>query len=75
MYSVDLQEAINQHLETLVKMLDRILEKAIQTLYKGQETSGGCKKFSEKLEELRIVRNGGLVTQLPDGTKLIMTMA
>jgi hypothetical protein len=74
MYSVDLREAIYQHLETLVEMQDRILEKAIRTLYKGQETSQGCKDFSEKLEELRIVRKGGWVTQLPDGTKLIVTM-
>lgn len=74
-YSVDLQKAINEHLDTLIEMQDKILEKAIKTFYNGQETSEGCKVFTEKLEELRIIRKGGLVARLPDGAKLIMTMA
>jgi hypothetical protein len=73
-YYVDLKKAVDQHLEILVEMQDRILEKAIRTLYKGQETSEGCKEFVEKQEELRILRKGGLVTKLPDGTKWIVTM-
>jgi hypothetical protein len=73
-HSVDLQKAVNEHLETLIEMLDRILHKAIKTLYKGQEKSEGSIKFSGKLEDLRIVRKGGLVSRLPDGTKFILTM-
>ena len=72
---VDLKEAITQHLETLVEMQDRILDKAIRTFYKGQETCKGCKEFLEKLEELRIIRKGGKVSKLPNGSKLILTMA
>jgi len=74
-YNVDLKEAINAHLETLVEMLDRILDKAISTFYKGQETCEDCKKFIKRLQELRINREGGLVSKLPDGSKLIFTMA
>jgi exonuclease VII small subunit len=73
-YNVDLKEAISKHLDTLVEMLDRILDKAIRAFYKGQETCKDCKEFLERLEELRIVRNGGLVSKLPDGSKLIFTM-
>jgi len=74
-HSVDLQKAINEHLEMLIEMLDRVLNKAIKTLYKGQETSEGYIEFSEKLENLRIVRKGGFVMQAPDSTKFIFTMA
>jgi exonuclease VII small subunit len=74
-YYVDLKEAITQHLETLIEMQDRILDKAIRTFYKGQATCKDCKEFLEKLEELRIIRKGGLISKLPDGTRLIITMA
>jgi len=74
-YSVDLQKSIDEHLETLIEMQDKILEKAITTFYNGQKTSKGYKEFSEKLEDLRIIRKGGLVTRMPDGSKMIMTMA
>ncbi len=74
-YNVDLKEAISAHLETLVEMLDRILDKAISTFYKGQEACKDCKEFIGRLKELRIVREGGFVSKLPDGSKLIFTMA
>jgi hypothetical protein len=74
MHSVDFQKAIDEHLNTLIEMLDRILDKAIKTMYKGQERSERYKEFSEKLEDLRIIRKGGFASRLPDGTKFIMTM-
>jgi hypothetical protein len=74
-HSVDLQKAILEHLETLIEMLDRILDKAIKTLYKGQEISERYIEFSGRQEDLRITRKGGFVTRLPDGTKFIITMA
>ncbi len=74
-HNVDLKKAISAHIETLVEMLDRILDKAIRTFYRAQETCKDCKEYSERLEELRIIRNGGLVSKMPDGSKLIFTMA
>lgn len=71
-HSVDLQSAINQHLETLIEMLDNILDKAIKTLYKGQETCENCREFSERLDDLRIRRKGGIVTKLSDGRKFVL---
>lgn len=70
---VDLKKAVNQHLETLITMQDMILEKAIKTLFKGQETNKKYKKFAEKQQELRIIRKGGLVIKSSDGTKIIFT--
>jgi hypothetical protein len=72
--SVDLKEAVNEHLNTMIELLDRILEKALKTLFKGQETSKNRIKFSEKLADLRIIRKGGFVQQSPNGRKLIITM-
>jgi hypothetical protein len=71
---VDLKKAINDHLNTMVEMLDRVLDKAIKTLYSGQETNKNCLEFSEKLENLRVIGKGGLLTKLLDGTKFIITM-
>lgn len=71
---VDLKQAVDEHLMTMIELLDRILEKAVRTLFKGQETSKDCIEFSEKLGELRILRTGGFVEQLPNGRKLIITM-
>lgn len=72
---VDLKEAVDEHLNMMVELLDNILEKAIKTLFKGQETSKNCIEFLEKLDDLRILRNGGFVQKLPNGRKLIMTMS
>jgi len=58
----------------MVELLDRILGKALKTLFKGQETSKNYIEFSEKLADLRIIRKGGIVLQPPNGRKLIITM-
>ena len=58
----------------MVELLDRILEKAIKTLFKGQETSKNCIGFTDKLSDLRILRKGGFIQQLQNGRKLIITM-
>jgi len=71
---IDLQKAINEHLDMMIELMDRIVEKGSRTLYKGQESSKGYSEVSEKLKDLRIVRKGGFVSRLPDGTKFIITM-
>lgn len=70
--SVDLQKAVNDHLEAIIELMDRILDKAIKTLYKGQKKCQKCMEFSEKIEDLRFIRKGGSVSKLPNGTKLII---
>lgn len=71
-HDVDLGKAINEHVETMIEMLDRASHKAIETLYKGQERSKERFDLSGRLEELRSIRRGGLVIQLPGGAKVIM---
>ena len=63
--SVDLKEAVNEHLNTMIELLDRILEKALKTLFKGQETNKDCIEFSGELADLRIIRKGGFVLRPP----------
>lgn len=72
--SIDLKEAVYEHLNMMIELLDKIMEKAIKTLFKGQESSKKCIEFSRVLDDLRILRNGGIVQQLPNGRKLIVTM-
>lgn len=72
--SVDLKGAVEEHLTLMVEMLDKIVEKAIKTLFKGQESNKICVKFSERLNNLRIHKNGGEVYEIHDGSKLIITL-
>ena len=72
--SVDLKVAVDEHLNTMVELLDKIMEKAVKTLFKGQESSKACTQFSEVLNDLRVLRKGGIVHRLPEGRKLIITM-
>ena len=50
------------------------MEKAIETLFKGQESSKSCIEFSKELGDLRVLKKGGILLQLPEGRKLIITM-
>ena len=72
--SVDLKVAIDEHLSVMIDLLDKILEKAIRTLFKGQETCEICLDFTERLKELRVEKDGGFVIQVSNGNKLIITL-
>jgi hypothetical protein len=72
--SIDIKEAVDEHLDMMIELLDKIMEKSIKTLFKGQESSKNSIEFSEKLKDLRILRKGGIVLQIPGGNKLIITM-
>ena len=72
--SVDLKAAVDEHLNMMIVLLDKIMEKAIKTLFKGQKSSKNCINFSKILNDLRVLRKGGIVHQLYDGRKLIITM-
>jgi hypothetical protein len=70
--SIDLKASIEEHLKFVVGLLHRIYEKTYKTLYEpNTEKLAEC---AEKLEELRIVRDGGQVVQGADGSKLILVM-
>lgn len=70
---VDLKSDIEEHLNLMVELLDETYEKAIKTFYR----SAGKKKdsFLEKLKDLRIEKQDGMVFQVSNGPKIIITMA
>lgn len=72
--SVDLKGAVIEHLNMMIELLDKIMEKAIRTFFKGQELSKNCIGFSEKLKDLRIFKKGDTVLQLPGYSNIIITM-
>ncbi|MFQ5730164.1 MAG: hypothetical protein ACE5GN_07375 [Waddliaceae bacterium] len=62
---VDFRECLCEHFEVLIAFMDKVYEKTVSTLYKAEKKK--FEKFMEKLEKLRIARDGGLVISLPKG--------
>jgi hypothetical protein len=56
--SVNVSEAIESHIKLMIDTMDRITEKAIKTLFKGQDKK---QKELQELSDLRIEKEGGLV--------------
>lgn len=69
---VDIRECINQHFEVLVDLMDKVYEKTIKTLYRGQTKK--LEEFMDKLKDLRIAKDGGSVIDLPGGEKIVIRM-
>ena len=63
--TVQLDEAIRAHSEALATILDRIYEKSISTLFKGNATK--IKQFSEDLHDLREQRDGNMIIKVIAG--------
>jgi len=69
--NIDLKECLEEHIELMISFLDQIYEKSIQTFYKGDQKK--LMEFTEKLNELRIEKEGGHVLKGFDGdSKLII---
>ncbi len=70
----DLRECINQHFEILIALMDKVYEKTVKTLYKAEKKT--FEEYMQKLKDLRIQRDGGLViTPALPGKLLIQAMA
>lgn len=69
--SVDLKTHIEEHLYLMIELLDKTYEKAINTFYRGNGKERDS--FQEKLKDLRIEKEGGMVIRVPDGPKIIVT--
>jgi len=52
---VDLKEYLEEHLRLIVDLLDKIYEKSIKTLHKGENSK--LQKHMQKLSELRILKH------------------
>ena len=70
LYSLDLEAAIEAHCRVLISILDAVYEKSIRTLYKGQDKK--LAELTERLEDLRTERDGGLVLRQPDVWKVVI---
>jgi hypothetical protein len=68
--SLDLEAAVEEHCRLLISVMDAIYAKAIRTLYKGQ--SKKLTELTERLEDLRIEKDGGIVLRYPQGGKLVI---
>jgi hypothetical protein len=71
--SVDLENASEEHCRAIIAVLDRTYEKAMRTLFKGQQKKQA--EFNQKLLDLRTERDGGLVLRMGQDKNLtIRTM-
>lgn len=57
--TIKLDEAVETHCVVVTSVLDRIYEKSVKTIFKGQLAK--IAKFNKKLEDLRFVRDGNLI--------------
>lgn len=57
--TIELDKAIIQHCMLVVSVLDRIYEKSIGTIFRGQDKK--IEKFNKKLEDLRFERDGNII--------------
>lgn len=67
---VDFRECLNEHFEVLIDSMDKIYEKTVKTLYRGEKEK--LEEFLEKLQDLRITKNGGLVVTSSEGRKIVI---
>lgn len=66
---IDTREALKEHFVLLTHLMDEIYEKSYKTLFKGHQTK--LKEHQEKLNDLRVVKSGGMVLNLGE-SKLII---
>lgn len=63
--TIDLKKAVNAHCNAVVSVLDRVYEKALKTLFKGQQKR--IAEFQQKLDDLRFVRDGNMIIRADKG--------
>ena len=65
--TIELDKAIIQHCKLVVSVLDRIYEKSIGTIFRGQDKK--IEEFTKKLEDLRFERDGNIIIRTDAGPK------
>ena len=70
--TVSLKDYIEEHIELMVIFMDKIIEKSIITFFQGNQKK--LAEFNEKLRELRIERDGGIIIKTEDGETSIVIM-
>lgn len=57
--TIRLDDAVNAHCIAIISVLDRIYEKSVKTLFRGQNKK--ISKFQKRLEDLRFIRDGNIL--------------
>jgi hypothetical protein len=70
--TVDLKEFVEEHSKLMLELLATIYEKTVKTAYKENEKK--LRKHKEKLNDLSIISNGGVVMETPGGGKFIIRL-
>jgi hypothetical protein len=68
--TLDLSNLLQEHLKTIIEMLDLILEKGINYIY--QSNKKLKKTYIERLEDIRQEKKGNFVIKLPKGKKIVI---
>jgi hypothetical protein len=63
--TIKLDDAVKEHCAAVISVLDRIYEKAVKTIFKGQASK--IAEFKKKLEDLRFVRDGNVILRAGEG--------
>ena len=61
----DLSKELDQHFICMISALDRVYEKSIKTVFHGDKKK--LKDYEEKLNDLRFIKEGGMILTAPDG--------
>lgn len=69
---ISLKDHIEEHIKLMISFLDKIIEKSIITLFKGNQKKLG--DFDKRLEHLRIEKNGGIVIKTEKGKVTIVIL-
>ena len=70
--TVNLKEFVEEHFKLMLELLATIYEKTVKTAYKGSEKK--LREHKEKLNDLNIICNGGVVMETPGGGKFIIRL-
>jgi len=67
---VNLEKAIEEPCRLVISVLDTVYDKALGTLFKGENKK--LEEYREKLADLRMERDGGLVFRISQDTKVMI---
>ena len=68
---VDLKIILGEHVELMNDMYDAIYRKSVGTIYKSNKEKR--EELLEKIDDAKLLRNGGIVMRTPDGKRIFIT--
>jgi hypothetical protein len=68
---VDLKVILGEHVDLMNNMYDAIYRKSVGTIYKANKDKR--EELLEKIDDAKVLRNGGIVMRTPDGKRIFIT--